>query len=400
MGPRARAALAAVLLIAGGCAVGLLVRPDSRTFFPGQDHGAGAAGNFPSGPLVARPPSFESVFGAHGATAPSGEATLADVAAAVTPSVVNIYALKVSRTPFANDPFWEWFFGRRQVPRERREQSLGSGVIVSQDGYVLTNNHVVEGAAEIVVALPSGREFKASLVGRDEESDVAVLDIEGDDFPALPFGDSSKLRVGDAVLAVGNPFGVGQTVTFGIVSALGRQGVSGSGYESFIQTDAAINPGNSGGALVNLSGELIGINTAIISRTGGYQGIGFANPSNLVKTVMSAIIENGGAGAGQRGFLGVNTAPVTEEASRKYRVPAGTKGALILSVVPRSPADKAGLEEGDVVTAIDGTSVTSPEDLRNVIGLSGAGRTVTFEILREGAKETRKVRLSAREAGR
>ncbi|MDJ0763628.1 MAG: DegQ family serine endoprotease [Myxococcota bacterium] len=326
----------------------------------------------------------------------------ADVAERAVKSVVNISSVKVIRTqggavtsPFFNDPFFRHFFGpqmHRRMPKERREKSLGSGVIVSKDGIVLTNNHVVEKAEKITVGLAEGeQEYEAEIVGSDPKSDVAVLKLKGDlkDIQPLPFGDSSKLRLGEMVLAVGNPFGLSHTVTFGIVSAKGRADVGIVDYEDFIQTDAAINPGNSGGALVNLRGELVGINTAILSRSGGYQGIGFAIPANMAKPVMDSLIKHGRV---VRGWLGVSIQDVTKELADALGLP-NSRGVLIADVVADGPADKAGFKRGDVVLSINGEKMDSSAKLRNLIAVLGTGSKARIEFKRDKVVKTIEVTL-------
>ena len=341
---------------------------------------------------------------AHGAAAPAAVslagAPIADVAERTLPSVVNISSTKVIRmegriSPFFSDPFFRHFFGDRfprGMPRERREKSLGSGVIVSKDGIVITNNHVVDRAEEIRVTLADGRELRARLVGADPKSDVAVLRLEGGakDLRPLPIGNSSRLRLGQVVLAIGNPFGVGQTVTMGIVSALGRADMGIVDYEDFIQTDAAINPGNSGGALVNLAGELVGINTAILSRSGGYQGIGFAIPSNMARPIMESLVKHGKV---VRGWLGAALQELSGDLARALGVRA-TEGVLVSDVTPGSPADRAGLRRGDVVVAINGERVSSASRLRNLVAAAGAGARVRLSLSRREGKATIEVTLT------
>lgn len=323
-----------------------------------------------------------------------GSSSIADVTARVVPSVVNIFATKVHRSatdrhmlPFFNDPFFREFFGAPgpQRPQERRERSLGSGVIVSEDGIILTNNHVVQSAEEIKVTLNDGRDLAAKLVGTDAKSDLAVLRIVGDvgKLKALPFGDSNRLRLGDVVLAVGNPFGVGQTVTMGIVSATGRANVGIVDYEDFIQTDAAINPGNSGGALVDLEGGLVGINTAILSRTGGYQGIGFAIPSNMARPIMESLLEHGRV---VRGWLGVSIQDVDDDLAGAMNLDV-EQGVLIADVTDESPADRAGLRRGDVIVQVDREPLRSSARLRNLVALRGAGNEVTLDVMRDGERK-------------
>lgn len=314
------------------------------------------------------------------------------------PAVVNISTTKVVRSermgpfPFFDDPFFRDFFGFGWdwVPRERRERSLGSGVIVSPDGYILTNDHVISGATEIVVSLADKREFKAKVVGTDPKTDIAVLKVDEKNLPTLPLGDSSKVEVGDIVLAMGNPFGVGQTVTMGIVSATGRGGLGIETYEDFIQTDAAINPGNSGGPLVNLRAEVIGINTAIIARgSGGFQGIGFAVPSNMARDVMRQLIEKGRV---IRGWLGVTIQPVTSAVAKAMNLKE-PRGALVADVERDSPADKAGLRTGDVIIAVNGKKIEDSRDLQLTIAGMSPGTTVTLSVIREGKELTLKATL-------
>ncbi|MBI5867232.1 MAG: DegQ family serine endoprotease [candidate division Zixibacteria bacterium] len=303
----------------------------------------------------------------------------ADVAARVTPAVVNVFSARTVVTrervnsPFWSDPFFD-FFGQRyySVPRERRETSLGSGVIVDNSGIVLTNNHVIEGAQEIQVALADGRKFTAKLLGTDPATDVAVLKIKADSLPVIPMGNSDSARIGDVVLAIGNPFGIGQTVTMGIISATGRSDVGIVDYENFIQTDAAINPGNSGGALVDVSGSLIGINTAIFSRSGGYQGIGFAVPANMARAVMQSIVSTG---AVARGSLGMSFQDINESIRTAFGL-EGSGGALVNEVTPDGPADKAGINRGDVITEFNGEKIADATDLRRRIALTPVGNMV------------------------
>ena len=317
----------------------------------------------------------------------------------VAPAVVNIYTRKVVRTvsPLFSDPFFRQFFGNRMggIPRERVQHSLGSGVIVKADGVVVTNNHVIRDADQITVVLADRREFEATVLGADERSDLAVLKIDagGQPLPVLPLGDSDAIEVGDIVLALGNPFGVGQTVTMGIVSALARTSVGISDYRSFIQTDAAINPGNSGGALVDLQGRLVGINSAIVSSAegGGSIGIGFAIPSAMVKVVLAGITSGGKA---QRPWLGGSGQPVTAEMFQSLHLARPT-GVLINSVQPGSPADQAGLKVGDVITAINGRDVEDPEALRFRIALLTVGTTAQLTVVRDGQEKSLTVKLSS-----
>jgi Do/DeqQ family serine protease len=311
--------------------------------------------------------------------------TLAPMIERVVPGVVNISTrtrIRVQENPLLQDPFFRQFFGNiPNVPREREEQSLGSGVIVdARRGYILTNNHVIAKADEISVTLRDGRKYKAKLVGTDPASDIAVIHIKAENLTAVPLGDSGKLRVGDFVVAIGNPFGLGQTVTSGIVSALGRSGLGIEGYEDFIQTDASINPGNSGGALVNLQGELVGINTAIVGPSGGNVGIGFAIPVSMARQVMDQLIEYGEV---RRGQLGVYIQDLTPELAKALGV-SQERGAVVTQVAPGSPAAKAGLKTGDVVVKVDGKPVHNAADLRNTVGLMRIGQTVTLDVLRDG----------------
>ncbi|MGA7951771.1 MAG: Do family serine endopeptidase [Thiobacillaceae bacterium] len=292
--------------------------------------------------------------------------SFANAAQAVTPSVVNVFTQKKVReasNPFASDPIFRHFFGDRVDPRPRQVSNLGSGVIVTTNGYILTNNHVVEAADEIQVALADGKIYPAKVVGADPETDLAVLKINATKLPAIVFGRSESLRVGDWVLAIGNPFGVGQTVTLGIVSALGRSHLGINTFENFIQTDAAINPGNSGGALVDAAGNLVGINSAIYSRTGGSQGIGFAIPANLAKQVMEQIIKNGSV---TRGWVGIEVQDLSPEIAESFNLKS-TEGALIAGVLKGGPADAAGIKPGDILLAVEGKPVSDSSTLLNLI---------------------------------
>ena len=309
--------------------------------------------------------------------------SLAPMLDRVMPAVVNINSkTRVAvRNPFMDDPFFRQFFGMQNLPRERVEQSLGSGVIIdAAKGYVLTNNHVIEGADDISVTLHDGRTVQGQLVGTDPETEVAVIKIVANNLNAMPLADSSKLRVGDFVVALGNPFGLGQTVTSGIVSALGRSGLRGLGYQNFIQTDASINPGNSGGALVDLHGELVGINTAIFSPSGGNVGIGFAIPSNLCRDVMRQLIATGTV---THGSLGVQTQDLTDDIARALGTSAG-QGAVVTRVQAGSPAAAAGLQAGDVIVRVDGRAVHGAADFHNAEGLAPVGSALALEVLREG----------------
>ncbi|MCB1795838.1 MAG: Do family serine endopeptidase, partial [Candidatus Competibacteraceae bacterium] len=309
--------------------------------------------------------------------------TLAPMLERATPAVVNIATesrVQLRRNPLLDDPFFRRFFNVPDQPRERRAQSVGSGVVVdARRGYVITNHHVVDGADTITVTLRDGRQLDAKVIGSDSESDVAVIQVPARNLTALPLADSDRLRVGDFVVAIGNPFGLGQTVTSGIISALGRTGLGIQGYEDFIQTDASINPGNSGGALVNLRGELVGINTAIIAPGGGNVGIGFAIPANMVARLMEQIVDHGSV---RRGQLGVSVQDLTPDLARAFNLPT-SQGAVIAQVSPRSTAAKAGLKEGDVVLRVNERSIRDGGGLRNAIGLLEVGETVRLEILRD-----------------
>ena len=333
---------------------------------------------------------------------PSGR-TIADVAAQVTPSVVNVFSeRRVHRgdsAPFLTDPFFQYFFGApRDVQRApQRERSLGSGVIVSPDGVILTNNHVDENAETIKVALKDGRDLEARLVGTDPQSDIAVLRVDQEQLPAIEIADSAKTRIGDLVLAIGNPFGIGQTVTMGIISAVGRANMGITDYEDFIQTDAAINPGNSGGALIDMDGKLVGINTAIASQTGGYQGIGFAIPSNMAMQIEKAILRDGKV---TRGWLGVAAQDVTSDLARSMDHLTPHHGVLVSDVTRGSPAAGAGIQRGDVITAIDGAAISEAGQLRTLIALAGKDRRVAVQLERHGKPMTLQVTLREAPTGR
>jgi len=315
---------------------------------------------------------------------------LTDVAQRAIESVTNISSTQVIRSPITNDPFFRFFFRDDDLYRLRRQQSLGSGVVVSADGYVLTNHHVVGSAgADVRVGLTDKRELRATVVGTDEWTDIAVLKLEARNLPVLPWGDSSKLRVAEWVLAIGNPFQLNQTVTLGIVSATNRR-LEGrvSAYEDFIQTDAAINPGNSGGALINARGELVGINTAIYSESGGYQGIGFAVPSNLARHVMDDIIKYGGV---RRGTIrGIQLQPMSPQIAEELRAPSA-RGVLILRIDQRSDAYRAGLRQYDIIISYNGTAIEDASQFIRMLADAEIGSTATLTILRDGRQQTIKV---------
>lgn len=308
-------------------------------------------------------------------------------------AVVNVYAERVVQrlNPFAGDPFFEQFFGQRMPNRSEKQSSLGSGVILTQDGLVMTNNHVIQGADDIKIALADGREFPCEVLLKDESVDLAVLRIKAkENFPVLAVGNSDAVEVGDLVLAIGNPFGVGQTVTSGIVSGLARNQVTDGDVGFFIQTDASINPGNSGGALMNMNGELIGINTAIFSRGGGSNGIGFAIPANLVKVFLKAAEE--GKKSFERPYVGATFQPVTSEVAEALGLKAA-RGALVVNVTDGSPADKAGLKPGEVVTAVNGLQVEHPDALWYRLTTVGLGNAATLSVQQSGKEEQLKLQL-------
>ncbi len=319
---------------------------------------------------------------------------MADVAAAVKPSVVNISTVSIVKTkgiqnPFFNDPFFRQFFGNQfQQPQEQKQMSLGSGVIVDPNGIILTNNHVVKGAQKITVTINQTK-YRGKVIGADAKTDLAVVKINATGLPAIKWGDSDKLRAGDTVLAIGSPFGLTQTVTSGIVSAVGRANVGIATYEDFIQTDAAINPGNSGGALVNAKGHLVGINTAIFSTTGGYEGIGFAIPSDMAKVVMNDLIKTGRV---IRGWLGVWIQPVNAELQKQFGL-KNKEGALVSDFVEGSPARKAGMERGDFIVEYNGKKITDPNQLRNMVANTAPGTNVPVTVIRSGKKVTLTVRI-------
>ncbi|HEX5000147.1 MAG TPA: DegQ family serine endoprotease [Terriglobia bacterium] len=333
--------------------------------------------------------------------------TFASAVKKVAPSVVSVFSSRSvknevsSLAPFSDDPLFQRFFGdtfknQAPAPREREERSLGSGVIISSDGYIVTNNHVIDGASDVKVSLNDRREYTARVIGADSKTDLAVLKIDQTGLPALSLPENEAVEVGDVVLAVGNPFGVGQTVTMGIVSATGRGGLGIEAYEDFIQTDAAINPGNSGGALVDAEGRLIGISTAILSRSGGNQGIGFAIPARMVHNISDQIIHNGKV---SRAYLGVMIQPVTPDLAKAFKT-SKAEGALISDVSADSPAERAGLKSGDIVTKVDDRAVEDSRALQLMIGEMPPGRSVKLTVLRDGAERLYPVTLAEQPAER
>lgn len=336
-----------------------------------------------------------------------GRSSFAPIVKKVAPGVVKVFTSTRARNVDFNAPdsgmdeTLRRFFGddsqfrnpRHNMPQQRmpQQRGIGSGVIITKDGYILTNNHVVDGADEVKVALQDGSEFTAKVIGRDPKSDVAVIKIDARDLPAVPMADSEKVEVGDVVLAIGNPFGIGQTVTTGIVSATGRGGAVGLDYEDFIQTDAAINPGNSGGALVDADGRLIGINTAILSRSGGNQGIGFAIPVNLARDVMGSLVRDGRV---TRGYAGMWIQDVTPALAKQFNLKENT-GALVSDIAPKSPAEKAGLESGDVIVEFNGKKVTDSRHLKLEVARTQPGETAPMKVLRDGNTKTLELAVKA-----
>ncbi|WP_350135547.1 Do family serine endopeptidase [Nitrosomonas sp.] len=311
------------------------------------------------------------------------------------PSVVNIFTSKETKEPshpLLDDPAFRRFFGEQFESRPKRTSSLGSGVIVSANGYILTNHHVVEAADEVEIALLDGRKAKAKLIGSDPETDLAVLKTDLKDLPVITFGQSQQVKIGDVVLAVGNPFGVGQSVTMGIVSALSRSRVGINTFEDFIQTDAAINPGNSGGALTDTSGNLIGINTAIYSRSGGSLGIGFAIPVHIAKQIMEQIVQTGGV---TRGWLGVSMQDMTQELAESFGLEQ-PNGALIASVLKDGPADKAGIKAGDIMIAISGKTLKNSSEMLNVVAALAPGETATVTVIRNKQEKSIPIKVGVR----
>jgi serine protease DegQ len=335
-----------------------------------------------SGSTSGQTPAPAQAASGRDAVAGASILSYADAATRATPAVVNIYTTKDSRLPpdhpYLNDPMFRRFFGDPQ--RSQPTSSLGSGVVVSREGTVLTNHHVIEGADGIEVLFSDGRRARASLVGSDPESDLAVLKVELPDLAAIELGDPEQARIGDVVLAIGNPFGVGQTVTMGIISALGRTQLGINTFENFIQTDAAINPGNSGGALVDTHGRLLGINTAIYSRTGGSLGIGFAIPTSTARNVMDQILKNGSV---VRGYIGVEPQDVTPELAQAFKLPR-KDGAIIAGIMRGGPADKAGVKTGDILVEVEGKAIPNTATMLNVIAQLAPGASSRFTFVRDG----------------
>jgi serine protease DegQ len=349
-------------------------------------------GGSPAGPQVVTTQVANGTVGTVGAVAaPAG--SLRDAAQRAIPAVVSIAASKTTRNPHADDPWFRFFFGGRAPPTET-QQGLGSGVIVSPEGYLLTNHHVIEGADDIEIQLSDGRRATAKLVGSDPDSDLAVLKVQLDKLPTVVFGRSDELFVGDTVLAIGNPFGVGQTVTAGIVSALGRSQLGINTYENFIQTDAAINPGNSGGALVDSAGQLVGINTAIFSRSGGNLGIGFAIPASTAQQVMDSIVREGRV---TRGWIGVETRELTTELAQSLGLDS-TRGVLISGVLQDGPAAAGGMRPGDVVLRVAERKTENPTQLLNAVAALKPGSNVALTIMREKRQQDLRLIVAQRAA--
>lgn len=328
---------------------------------------------------------------------PRAGLTFRDAARKSLPTVVHIFTTQVIRAPrhpLLNDPVFRHFFGDRQDDTPQRNSGLGSGVIVSPQGYILTNYHVIEGADQIEISLNDGRKLKAKVIGSDPESDLAVLHVKAEKLPVITFGQMENVRVGDVVLAIGNPFGVGQTVTMGIVSALGRTHLGINTFENFIQTDAAVNPGNSGGALVDAAGNLVGINTAIYSKTGGSLGIGFAIPVSTARNIMEQIVQNG---AVVRGWIGVEAQEITQELADSFGLP-GVEGALIAGVMRGSPADSAGIKPGDVLLAVAGREIKDPQAMLEIIAALKPEDRIPFRIRRDKTISELTVRIGKRPA--
>ncbi len=355
--------------------------------------------------VIARAPLATAVEQPAAAPAPVGNAApdFTRVAAQTVGAVTNISSVQVARrsaSPFANDPFFQYFFGDQDdlFGRSRAQQSLGSGVVISPDGFVVTNQHVIgENEAEVTVTIGDRREVRAKIIGVDSWTDLALLKVDATGLPVIPWGDSAKLRVAEWVMAIGNPFSLNQTVTLGIVSALGRANVGITQYEDFIQTDAAINPGNSGGALINGRGELVGINTAIFSQSGGYQGIGFAVPSNLVRRVIDDLKKFGRV---RRGSIGlVEVIPLDAGLADELRAPR-TDGIVVNQLHRESAAYKAGLEPGDIILSFNGTVVADPSQFVRMVSDSPIGSTVRVEVLRDGSRQTLRIPIETQQERR
>ncbi|MCZ6780501.1 MAG: DegQ family serine endoprotease [Nitrospirae bacterium] len=384
---RTASALVGGLLIGVGILIGVIVASDLE--WTPFGHAVPDSPKFQGGPVRTAVPVSIGI---------GGDRNFVNIAKAVKPAVVNIFSKRTGRRgqsphmmPF-DDPFFRRFFGeeffrRFERPKQPMERSMGSGVIVDPSGLIVTNNHVVSDADEIKVLLDDKREFKAELVGVDPKTDLAVLRIEAKDLPTIPWADSDQLEVGEFVLAVGNPFGLNQTVTMGIVSAVGRARMGIAEYEDFIQTDAAINPGNSGGPLVNERGELVGINTAIFSRSGGNMGIGFAVPSNMARSILDQLVKTGRV---VRGWLGVSIQDLSPELAAQFGI-SEAKGVLVSDVLNDSPAERAGLERGDVIVGFDGKPVENPGQLRNVVAQTEVGKKALVKVIRDNRTRTVKV---------
>jgi Do/DeqQ family serine protease len=369
--------LAMLVLVLGACNRG---NPQGVRFASTSDPGVGNA------PINNGPPGNPAAPGV----------SYADVVSRVSPAVITIHSEMRVRAPqqypFMDDPMFRQFFGDRmpQQQPEQRRSGLGSGVIISTDGYILTNHHVVDGAEQIKVDLNDNRTLDAKVVGSDPPSDLAVLKIDASNLPVLALGDSDKVRVGDVVLAIGNPLGIGQTVTMGIISAKGRQtGMSSGSFEDFLQTDAPINQGNSGGALVSTNSELVGINSQILSPSGGSIGIGFAIPSNMARTIADTLVKNGKV---RRGQLGITVVRLNTDPAKELGITA-TKGVGVAQVQPGSGADRAGLKKGDVIVDFNGTDVTDPNVFRNLVASTAPGTDVTLTIIRDGREQQIRAKL-------
>ena len=378
-----------IALVAAGFVAGLVLTSRLRTATDGLAEPA------PGGAAVAAPGADEPM-----APLPGGMPDFSAVAARAVSGIVNISAISVVRTsnsPFANDPVFRQFFGNEDDwfgSRLQQESSLGSGVIISSDGYVVTNNHVVAGnVREITAGLPDKREVKGTIIGRDPMTDIAVVKIDAKNLPVLPWGDSSKLKVGQWVLAIGSPFRLNQTVTLGIVSALRRTGMGLADYEDFIQTDAAINPGNSGGGLVDARGEVVGINAAIISESGGSQGVGFAVSSNLARRIADELIKYGEVRRGSIGAVNVQT--VTPDIAEQLGYTTPVQGAVVVGMTRTSSAYQAGIQPGDVIVSFNGRRIESGDAFIKVVSDAKIGSTATIEVLRQGRRMTVKVPITA-----